>query len=340
MLLKCRNLLQKSFIEQIVTKEQFDDNDQSDTDGQLPTDSPVFDNTTPVVPQKAPSHKLVDVIKEKTPAKSWTLNDFEIGPCLGKGKFGQVYLAREKKSKFIIALKAQYKSEIISNSTQYQLEREIGIHSQLRHPHILRLFGFFHDDSRVYTILEYAARGDLFSSIYRKSRFEEHLAAKYICQLTQALIYLHNRSIIHRDIKPENLLLDEKDNIKLADFGWSVRTRVVDNRRHTLCGTLDYLPPEMVEGRDHDESVDLWSLGVLLYEMLVGRPPFEIPSKESRESVYEKTYMRIRRVDLNMPEFISKEASDLIRKLVQYKPTHRLPLRQVLCHPFIKRHLK
>lgn len=115
---------------------------------------------------------------------------------------------------------------------------------------------------------------------------------------------------------------------------------IFSNRRHTLCGTLDYLPPEMVEGRDHDESVDLWSLGVLLYEMLVGRPPFEISSKESRESVYEKTYMRIRRVDLNIPEYISKEASNLIRKLVQYKPTHRLPLRQVLCHPFIKRHLK
>lgn len=112
------------------------------------------------------------------------------------------------------------------------------------------------------------------------------------------------------------------------------------NRRSTLCGTLDYLPPEMVEGRDHDESVDLWSLGVLLYELVVGKPPFEVSAKSHQEDVYKETYTRIRKVDLKIPDFVSKEAQDLIKKLIQYKAANRLPLRKVLCHPYLKKYMK
>ncbi|KAI9281136.1 kinase-like domain-containing protein [Sporodiniella umbellata] len=288
------------------------------------------------------------------PPTSWSLNDFEIGPCLGKGKFGQVYLAREKKSELIIALKIILKSEIILSKTQKQTEREIAIQLGLgywilkhytlysvylynSHPNILRLFGFFHDESNLFFILEYAAQGELFHKIQQRGRFDEPLVAKYATQLTKALIYLHSRHIIHRDIKPENLLLDSKGNIKMSDFGWSVKTRTINNRRLTLCGTLDYLPPEMVEGREHDEGIDIWSLGVLLYEMLVGNPPFEVSSKLSETEMHEKTYQRISAVDLKIPEFISNEAEDLIRKLLKHKSEERLPLRKVLYHPFLKK---
>lgn len=120
-------------------------------------------------------------------------------------------------------------------------------------------------------------------------------------------MYLHSKHVIHRDIKPENLLLGLKGELKIADFGWSVHAP--NTRRKTLCGTLDYLPPEMVEGKEHGECVDLWSLGVLCYEFLVGQPPFE------DQAGYRATYKRIATVDLKIPESVSPEAADLIRKV-------------------------
>ena len=125
--------------------------------------------------------------------------------------------------------------------------------------------------------------------------------------MADALSYLHKKHVIHRDIKPENLLIGMKGELKIADFGWSVHAP--HTRRTTLCGTLDYLPPEMVEGRDHNEKVDLWSLGVLCYEFLVGNPPFE------DHTSYRATYKRIASVDLSFPSFVSVGAKDLISKV-------------------------
>ena len=132
--------------------------------------------------------------------------------------------------------------------------------------------------------------------------------------------------MIHRDIKPENLLLDLLGNLKIADFGWSVHAP--SSRRGTMCGTLDYLPPEMIEGNYHDEKVDLWSLGVLCYEFLVGKPPFETES-------HQETYSRITKVDIKWPKNFPPGARDLISKLLRHRPNDRLPLAQVLKHPWI-----
>ena len=134
--------------------------------------------------------------------------------------------------------------------------------------------------------------------------------------------------MIHRDIKPENLLVGIKGELKIADFGWSVHAP--NSRRQTLCGTLDYLPPEMVEGRDHDHNVDLWSLGVLCYEFLFGGPPFEAAG-------HSETYKRILKVDLNFPgaPAVSEDSKALIRALLQKDPKARLPLERVLEHPWI-----
>lgn len=144
-----------------------------------------------------------------------------------------------------------------------------------------------------------------------------------------ALRYLHRKHVIHRDIKPENLLIGMKGELKIADFGWSVHAP--NMRRTTLCGTLDYLAPEMVEGRDHNEKVDLWSLGVLCYEFLVGVPPFETDG-------YQQTYRRIAKVDLQIPDYVSPEAKDLITKLLQHDCDKRLPLDAVLRHPWITKY--
>jgi aurora kinase len=258
--------------------------------------------------------------------RQYTLDDFEIGRKLGKGKFGRVYCVRDKQSGYVCALKAMEIKELIQFKVEGQFRREVEIQSNLAHANILRLYGHFADSRRVYLIIEYVAHGELFKILRREQRFSEPKASKYVYQMADALQYLHRKHIIHRDIKPENILLGLDGNIKIADFGWSVHAP--SSRRHTMCGTLDYLPPEMVEAKDHDYRVDIWSLGVLAYEFLVGSPPFE-------ESGHSATYRRIVKVDLRIPSFISHEAADLIRGLLQKDPEKRLALKHVMRHPWM-----
>lgn len=259
--------------------------------------------------------------------KKWSLNHFDIGRPLGKGKFGNVYLAREKESHYICALKVLFKSQLEKAGVEHQLRREIEIQSHLRHPNILRLFGYFYDQTRVYLILEYAPNGELYKLLKKKGRFDDQAAATYMKEMSEALMYCHTKKVIHRDIKPENLLLGLRGELKIADFGWSVHAP--SSKRETFCGTLDYLPPEMIEGKTHGEEVDLWSLGVLCYEFVVGSPPFE----DDRED--KETYKRILTVDVKFPDYVSAGARDLINKLLRLNPAERLRLKEVLKHSWV-----
>ena len=132
--------------------------------------------------------------------------------------------------------------------------------------------------------------------------------------------------VIHRDIKPENLLLDMKGDLKISDFGWSVHAP--SSRRATMCGTLDYLPPEMIEGKTHNERVDHWALGILTYEFLCGKPPFESETNQD-------TYKRIVNIDLRFPGHVSANARDLVIRLLRKNPDQRMDLEDVLKHPWI-----
>ncbi|VDM44038.1 unnamed protein product [Toxocara canis] len=300
-----------------------------------------------------------DANYDGTGRRIFTLKDFDIGRPLGKGKFGSVYLARVKGVNFIVALKILFKSQLQKANVEHQLRREIEIQGHLRHPHILRLYNYFADEKRIYLILEYAERGELYKELQKYQRFEEERAAKLMFQMADALQYCHEKKVIHRDIKPENLLIGLQGELKIADFGWSVHAP--SSRRATMCGTLDYLPPEMIQGHDHDEKVipflcfheavrvgsvsyltdaavlsisrvDLWSLGVLCYEFLVGRPPFE--SKTSSE-----TYKLILKVRYDFPPYVSGDARDLISKLLRRRPEERLSLKGVMQHPWIRKHV-
>ncbi|XP_042505360.1 serine/threonine-protein kinase Aurora-3-like [Macadamia integrifolia] len=265
--------------------------------------------------------------EEEQSSRKWSLQDFDIGKPLGKGKFGRVYLAREKKSKYMVALKVIFKEQIEKYGLHNQLRREMEIQSSLSHPNVLRLFGWFHDGQRIFLILEYAHRGELYRELRKSGHLSEEQAATYFASLTRALAYCHNQYVIHRDIKPENLLLDFEGRLKIADFGWSVQSR---SKRHTMCGTLDYLAPEMVENRAHDYAVDNWTLGVLCYEFLLGVPPFEAESQTD-------TFKRIMKVDLSFPptSHVSAEAKNLINLLLVKDSTKRLSLQKIMKHPWI-----
>lgn len=282
--------------------------------------------------------------------------------------------------RYILALKCLHKAEIVQAKVEKQVRREIEIQSNLRHPHILRLFGYFHDEKRIFLMLEFAGKGELYKQLHKHGRFSEKRSSRYIAQMADALAYCHRKNVIHRDIKPENILLGVDGELKIGDFGWSVHAP--GNRRTTLCGTLDYLPPEMVEGREHTKEVDLWALGVLTYEFLVGVPPFEELSGYSGECEQTQfvmsdveligkiwsfarlgtaTYRRISSVDLKVPDSVSPEAKDLIvrvslRKtcpsrwhwadlmrilqLLRHNPNDRIPLAQVAVHPWIRKYAK
>lgn len=241
--------------------------------------------------------------------KHWHLAMFEIGKPLGRGRFGRVYLVKERSSGFICALKILYKHELTDVKSQEQVKREIDIQSRLTHPNVLRLFGHFHDRRHVSLILEYAGGGELYKHLRKKRRFSEQEAAQYIAQTTAALEYLHKKHIMHRDIKPENILLGVHGEAKISDFGSSVRASA--GRRTTICGTLDYMAPEILaSGSDtncYDDKTDLWSLGVLIYELLVGQAPFE--------DMPILTKKRIATGDFQVPDSVSADAKDLIERV-------------------------
>ncbi|KAF1784315.1 Aurora kinase [Phytophthora cactorum] len=256
----------------------------------------------------------------------WEMDDFMVTKNLGQGKFGNVYLAKEKRSNVTVALK----SPLTRDGGASNLKREVEIQGRLRHPNILRLIGYFYDDSCVYLVLEYAPYGELYKELAREKVFSDAVAAHYVSQVVEALKYCHSCDVIHRDIKPENLLLGYNKTIKLADFGWSVHAPKPYNLRKTFCGTPDYLSPEMVMGEPYDNRTDSWSLGVLTYELLIGLTPFYCENQMDM-------YKRIELADYHFPPtpLLSESAKSFIDGLLKRRPSDRMSLEDAAKHPWI-----
>lgn len=205
------------------------------------------------------------------------------------------------------------------------LYREVSLHYKLEHPNVIRLFHVMEDENYLYMVLELAQSGTLFHTIRMESKLSEQKAWEYFTQICLAVYYLHQHSIIHRDIKPENILLSQ-NSVKICDFGWSTQS---DLPRHTFCGTLDYMPPEMLEAKAYDKMIDIWALGVLLYEMLHGRAPFGGTENEKRSKILQ--------AQLEFDKHVSTSARNLIEKLMKKNPKERLDTKGILKHPWINK---
>jgi serine/threonine protein kinase len=281
----------------------------------------------PVVKPKKLS--LLAEVKLKEMQKEFCIDDFEKGRLLGRGRFAHVWLVRERCRGYVVVLKTIQKKKIKKYRAEKALRNEIEIQSHLNeHGNILRLFGYFDDEDSVHLILEYAHLGDLFYNIHHML-MSEHKIANYIYQIAMALLYMHSRNVIHRDLKPENIFISHDGKIKIADFGWAIRTQTPQD---VIVGTVHYMAPEMMLGF-YDTKVDIWAMGILLFELFDKKLPF-FPGtfEELRELFQDEGFDKVpKKAPCN-------DAIELVVQLLEYEPRKRINLNEVLVHPWIVRH--
>ena len=263
------------------------------------------------------------------------ITDFKIIREIGSGSFGRVYLAKHLKTKVDYAIKVIDKRNKTNIEGKPYFRREIEIMSKIRHPNCVRLFGNFEDENFCYFIMEYIPGGNLYTlmSSNRNTGLNIYLVASIVRDLASAIYYLHNMNppIIHRDIKPENILLTNNKKIKLTDFGWSNYIDFEGEQRSTLCGTPIYLAPEMITNSGHDKHVDIWCLGVLLFELLTGTPPFIGQNRV----LLMKNIINVNIIWPSPPRLaIDPDAKDLISKILKKNPNERISLENMIKHNF------
>ena len=264
-----------------------------------------------------------------------TIKDFTILSTIGEGSFGKVFLVIHNKTKSKYAIKRISKLDKNNQEGKSYFKREIEIMYKIHQNNTVRLFNHFEDNEFCYFVMEYIENGNLFDQpIWKNNKcFPSSDVAKIIKDIICAIYYLHNMDppIIHRDIKPENVLIDKNGTAKLTDFGWS---NYVDSNeiRRTYCGTPVYLAPEMIEEKGHDEHLDIWCLGVLIFELLTGTVPFK-----GKDSVSLNN--NILSLKIGWPKDISNTAKNLILKILKREPLERISLVDMLKHPFFKEKL-
>lgn len=250
--------------------------------------------------------------------KDLTLDELEVIATLGIGGFGRVELVQTTKDKHTYALKCLKKKHIIDTRQQEHIHSEKKIMFQANSPFICKLYRTFKDRKYVYMLLELCLGGELWSILRDRGCFDDSTSRFFVACVVEALEYLHSRGIVYRDLKPENLLLNKDGYIKLVDFGFAKRIGF-GRKTWTFCGTPEYVAPEIILNKGHDLSADCWSLGILIFELLTGSPPFYASDPM-------KTYnIILRGMDvMEFPKKIGRNPQNLIRRLCRESPTERL----------------
>ena len=273
---------------------------------------------------------------------NYTIDNFEYvtdyskeAITIGRGGYGKLYLARNKKDNKEYAIKYVSKKKMKSLGVEPSIiKREIDIHIRITHPRIIKLYSYLEDRHNFYLAMEYAPKGNLYQLIQQKKGMSENEAFYYFIQVASAIHFLHINGYAHRDIKPENILIDKNGGIKLCDFGWCVN--VAKGERITFCGTYEYMAPEMINDEFYDMGIDVWSLGVLLYEMIHGYSPFRAHYyvKDAKSAMTE-IFINIKNNNYTINKDISDECIDLIDKLLTTDTKQRIKIGELFLHPWV-----
>lgn len=247
-------------------------------------------------------------------SRMYRLEELDTVATVGTGTFGRVFLVRDKQSRAFFALKQMKIPDVIRLKQETHVHNEKEVLSEVNHPFLIRLFWTHHDERFLYMLLDYVPGGELFSYLRSRGRFSNSSGLFYTSEIVCAIEYLHSKDIVYRDLKPENILLDAEGHIRLTDFGFAKK---LSDRTWTLCGTPEYLAPEVIQSKGHGRAVDWWALGILVFEMLAGYPPFY---DDNPFGIYQK----ILAGKLEFPRHLDFYVKDLIKKFLVIDRARRL----------------
>ncbi|KAI9996763.1 hypothetical protein PInf_000025 [Phytophthora infestans] len=282
------------------------------------------------------------------PAKKILYKDLDKIRTIGTGTFGRVIIVRHRPTNQAFALKCMSKAQIVETHQQKNVMYEKGILAECDHPLILKLHETYQDANQLYMLFELVQGGELWSLLYEKAykvakgvcgAFDVSAARFYAANVVEALRYLQKMTVAYRDLKPENLVIDSAGYLKMVDFGFAkhvpyYRNGALYERSFTLCGTPEYLAPELVLNKGHGKAVDHWALGCLLYELIAGRTPFQ---HNDQNKIFEKILQG--RAMVKFPSKFDPDAKDLVMKLLETNPALRIGslaggMQDVVNHPF------
>ncbi|KAB0797265.1 hypothetical protein PPYR_08259 [Photinus pyralis] len=268
-------------------------------------------------------HEIPEIIVDTN-----TKITYKKGRFFGKGGFAKCYEITDTSNNRTYAGKIVSKKLMSKQNQRDKMTQEIRIHKSLSHKHIVGFYGFFEDSLNVYIVLELCRRRSMMELHKRRMTLSEPETRFYMKQILNGVHYLHNNKIIHRDLKLGNLFLNDDLHVKIGDFGLAARIEFEGETKKTLCGTPNYIAPEILNKKGHSFEVDIWSIGCIMYTLLVGKPPFETSS-------LKETYNRIKKCHYKLTSTISQPARQMIMTMLQSDPKSRPKVQQLLSHEFL-----